>query len=257
MKFAIHGSCVTRDMFEFDGRDRDLVRYQSQCSLATKGTAPVTSELPELKTLSERFVGKMIVWDLLKHPFHLDDVDCLIVDLIDERFHVYRIGSSLITKTLRLRESGLCERLELEIPYPFDSAAHRDRFVAGCRAFKASLAGSRAIVAFHDARWATRYARDGELVAFEEAGKIEKANRRLAWLASVFRDLFDPDIVVVPDERFLIADDGHKWGRAPFHYVEGYYHDVWEKLSSGLRALDAERLCARYADPARPTDRAR
>ena len=37
MKFGIHGSCVTRDMFGFLGKEEFLGFYQARSSLSTKG----------------------------------------------------------------------------------------------------------------------------------------------------------------------------------------------------------------------------
>ena len=40
-----------------------------------------------------------------------------------------------------------------------------------------------------------------------------------------------PVPAVQASDRYQMANEGHIWGLSPFHYVPGYYPDVWHQLA--------------------------
>ena len=77
-------------------------------------------------------------------------------------------------------------------------------------------------VVVHRALWAT------VSVTGEPLPKPAAAERMNGWLSKAYDLLAStlPNVTVVtPDPGVTVADPGHRWGLAPFHYVPAYYDE--------------------------------
>ena len=41
-----------------------------------------------------------------------------------------------------------------------------------------------------------------------------------------------PPLHRIEAPEFRLADDTHIWGLSPFHYVPGYYGEIWRQLEA-------------------------
>lgn len=116
---SIYGSCVTRDILEFETKKRlDLRSYFARQSIVSAVSSPVKCKLEEIN-LASSFQKKQVYYDLSKTCFQElshDGSDFLIIDLIDERFSLLEYQNSIITKSTYLVESKYIDFLN-EIHY--------------------------------------------------------------------------------------------------------------------------------------------
>jgi hypothetical protein len=257
-RVAIVGSCISRDVWRFQGVTVSNLLYISRTSLPSLFAAPVAGFRPAatpprgLKPQPHR----ALVADILKsalatlvafRPTHL------IFDFIDERFDLLSVGNSVITDSWELEASGYLKRL------PLKGARRIPRLSPACD--RLWLDGAREMAAFvqatplrdatlilHGARWAeqrrTTSGRIGRLSGVEVlpgvAADIAAHNRLLARYEAAFLEVMPPTAIVeAPQDR--LADEGHQWGLSPFHYVPAYYAEIWRQLAA-LGAV--ERLAA-------------
>lgn len=195
-----------------------------------------------------RWEMRMVADDLLKRG--LDQLVAyqpthLIIDLIDERFELMAAGPSVFNLSWEFVRSGLGEESPLRgarrISRVSDEATAlwcdaAERFAAWLRA---KLPNTQVI--FHDTRWATHHLKEDRrlgLVRFENErvlwpgvpARIDAHNRVLGHYARHFRAVFPKARVVRAAPWWQFADPKHQWGLSPFHYVRGYYRDVWNQF---------------------------
>ena len=241
MRFGIHGSCVTRDMFSFLNLDEHLHAYQARSSLATKGPElidhdgkRVDGEGGWLQRIPSAFQRRMVEWDLSRAPYPFGEIDVLIIDLIDERFNSLMAGERLVTMSKALNDAGGVEELNATRAHGFGSEAHFKAFEMGLAYFGGTIPRNDVRVVFHDARWAKRFLADDGLNDFENQARIELNNRNLSRMSEMVVEMIQPDLRIrIPDED-IISDPGHRWGKASVHYTLEYYESVWRVLSDWL-----------------------
>jgi hypothetical protein len=229
-RMAIHGSCVSRDMLEVCGAADALVLYRARSALATKGTPPLRGPMPFLDRLGSAFNRRMLRQDLAKVPFAPVGADVVILDLIDERFGVLRCGASLVTDSNLFRESGADGTLDVQPAFERGSPEHLAQFRLGCEAFRTELTRVGLPVVVHSSRWATRYLPGDGDAPYEDPDVIARENDLLERLEGIVREVIAPDLVIAPDDRTVVATPDHRWGLAPYHYQDAYYHDVFGQL---------------------------
>lgn len=257
-RVAIVGSCISRDVWRFQGVTVADLLYISRTSLPSLFAAPVAGFRPAaqpprgLKPQPHR----ALVADLTKtalaqlvafRPTHL------IFDFIDERFDLLSVGGAIVTHSWELQASGYLNRPALKGARPIprlagaaerlwlDGAAEMAAFVRAT-----PLAGAKLIL--HGARWADRrLTAAGRLAGIEGAevlpgapADIAQHNALLARYEAAFEALMPP-MARVEAAQHRLADERHEWGLSPFHYVADYYREIWRQLQAlGV----AERLAA-------------
>jgi hypothetical protein len=253
-RVAIVGSCISRDVWRFQGASVADLLYISRTSLPSLFAAPVAgfkaaaSPPRGLKPQPHR----ALVADLQKtalrtllafRPTHL------VFDFIDERFDLLSAGDSLATLSWELAHSGYLRQR------PFKGARTLPRLTAAVeRLWLDGAAEMAALVRatplcdaqliLHSARWATqRRTPGGRLAAVTDVevlpGKpadIGAHNALLARYEAAFEALMPP-LARLDAAPHRIADDAHQWGLSPFHYVPDYYREIWGQLA-GLGAVD-------------------
>jgi hypothetical protein len=254
-KVAIVGSCISRDLWRFRGelvvktapQPPPPMLYVSRTSVPSLFATPVAGFRP-----AERPPGglkpqphRALVADLCKtalaelvafRPTHL------IFDFIDERFDLLSVGESLITDSWELEASGYRKQAAVRAArvIPRLSAAC-DRLwldaAAELAAFVRATPLSQAKLILHSAQWAERrrtaQGREARMAGVEilpgQAADIAAHNALLARYEAAFTDLM-PSMIRVEAPAQRLADDNHLWGLSPFHYVPGYYAEIWRQL---------------------------
>ena len=110
IRIFIYGSCVSRDIFNFDSRKRFyLVDYYARSSLATLPGDPYCNE-EALSEISSLFQRRMVSRDFSREIIddsRLDQADIILFDLIDERFDLALLPSShMVTASAELLGTG-------------------------------------------------------------------------------------------------------------------------------------------------------
>lgn len=250
-RVAILGSCITRDVWRFRGAGvtepkLDLL-YLSRTSLPSLFATPVAGFSPAAEPPGplRRQQHRALVADLRKtalaelvafRPTHL------IFDFIDERYDLLAVDGAVATNSWELAASGYLEQPA------FTGARAVPRLSAGCErlwfdaaaelaAFVRATPLVDAKLILHAAQWAERQrladgrtARLGDLQILEgQPADIVAHNALLSRYEAAFCELMPPlSRVEAPAQR--LADPGHQWGLSPFHYVPGYYAEIWTQL---------------------------
>lgn len=157
-----------------------------------------------------------------------------MIDFIDERFRLFRlrVGNRLVTLSAELQKVCMSRGEPGQIIAP-DSPERFDLWRRGWDKMTEGLAqcGQLDRVVVNCVFWAAT-----GLPEFD-------ANRDGA--NSNLQRMYDHCATSLPAEQFLrydpasmVADLGHKWGLAPFHYSARLYHETLRQL----KALEAERV---------------
>lgn len=234
LPYTLVGSCVTRDAADV-GRDplpRPL-RYFSRTRIQSIVSTPSPVDGDSLP-LKSGFQRRVIVEDHRKDAARrLPQVDHpVLIDLIDERARLLHTGSGLVAGSSYFDRSGLADRPGTVVVAEDEALAADGPFAAAADRFAALLPPQPVVV--HRAFWAVR---DTDGRDLEERADAERAN---AWLARAYH-LLEAAIgtrvrTVEPSAALRIADPGHRWGLAPFHYIPAYYDDLAAQIRAALSA---------------------
>ena len=246
------GSCVTRDIWKlpcFTPEDRKGVLVLARTSLASLFAEPLAAFGPpaELPPGLSPFEIRMVGHDLLKTglaPLVAHRPTHLVIDLIDERFDLLARGAAVVTRSWETELLGLADR-ELAgfrlVPRRSEEAQRlwRRGLVRFADVLRRELPDTRVIL--HDARCATRQVdAQGRLHALGPDWEfwpgapsgIDELNGLFESYAGDLRKALPDMAVVRAPEAATLASETHRWGLAPFHYVEAYYEAVWNQLEA-------------------------
>lgn len=247
-RVAIIGSCVTRDLWPNGGDAPPDLLYISRTSLPSLFAPP----LRDLKTRREAPPGlrpgqhAAVVADLKKsalnrlvahRPTHI------VFDFIDERYDLLFAGRSWVTHSWELETAGYMKSRELRqarrVPRISEAC---ERVWTGAAAEMASFLASTplrgAAIILHAAQWADRYRtrRGRERPLADQApileGRLASRSDHNA-LLDRYQALFlrtVPGVRTVAAEACRVADEAHRWGLSPFHYVPDYYREIGDQL---------------------------
>lgn len=219
--YTIHGSCVTRDAFNFGSLSKeDIYYYQARSSLAVKHLPPFTGEggVPSGKG---GFKVRMGVLDKSREKIPLGYP--IIFDLIDERLN---LCSDLTRGNLYTHPPGNNLGGFIKKHSSF-SRERLDLFMGGLTYLRDYLGGAPIIL--HRAYYATHLS-SGEVLNDQE--NILEMNNLLEDLHERFLSVFDYAHVIDVDKGLRLAKADHIWGLAPFHYVDEYYLEFQRTLVS-------------------------
>lgn len=249
MSVAIFGSCVTRDLFEDPALRAVLGHYAARSSIISV-VAPVVPIDEDEVTLSSPWQRRCVLGDFDKSFFASlaqTGATHLVIDLIDERFDLARIGDSFVTISSSFRAAGLEQADTREIvPVKRLSDAGRELFDAAAEQFAQRVTEvippERVIL--HRALWCTRYrGDDGALHPFG-ADRLAACERHNAMLEHGYEALARAfggraGTIGVDLERH-VADANHKWQLEPYHYDDAYAAETTQRLGA-LLGLSAAR----------------
>jgi hypothetical protein len=244
-RVAIIGSCITRDLWPIRGEAERLL-YLSRTSLPSLVAPPIKGFRPAAGPPARlgRHQHRALVADLQKtglaaladfRPTHI------IFDFIDERFDLLSVGRALATHSWELDVSGYLKgrafRKARAIPR-LSGACERlwRQGAAEMAAFVRATPLRDAVLILHSARWAERFGADQQPLPTPEIlprrpTSLEAHNRLLADYEAEFTALMPP-LVRVEAPQHRVADEAHRWGLSPFHYVPAYYEEIWGQLAA-------------------------
>jgi hypothetical protein len=250
-RVAIVGSCISRDLWRFRGgtgaEPPQALLYVSRTSVPSLFATPLAGFRPAARPSGglRAQPHRALVADIRKtalaslvafRPTHL------IFDFIDERFDLLSTDGTLVTDSWELEASGYrrqaafrgarsiprlsqaCDRLWL------DAVGELAAFVRATPLIQAQLV-------LHSARWATRRrtadGRKASVTGVEvlpgQTADLGRHNDLLARYEAAFTELMPP-LTRVEAPAHRLADETHRWGFSPFHYVPEYYAEIWRQL---------------------------
>lgn len=222
----IFGSCVSRDALEFASG----VTVGKYC--ARQSVVAAVSPLPEeslrqaleIAPGTHDFHRRCVVEDFEKTTLALlaerPVEEPVVIDFIEERvaLGVLRDGS-VVTFSQAATAYSNARSLVARLVRPY-SAEYVQMFESAIGPFAERL-GARPVV-LHRALYA------------EGDWNWEEANRVLEHFYSLAeRHLAQAAVIEVP-ASLRVSSPGHKWGVAPYHYVDGYYRGFVEQWSQAL-----------------------
>lgn len=241
----ILGSCVSRDAFALEGMPR-LAHYAARTSLATSfDPRPSGLEDADLSANPSAFQRRMVAADLRRElPDELAEptYGWVLVDLIDERFDLARgPGGGLVSLSMEALDAGI-GGLGLPV-HPAGSSAHLAGFTRGWRSL-CDLVGQERIIV-NRAYWATV---DTDGVPLPDQEAIAAGNALMDELYRIVRRV-SPRVrwLRYPRELF-VADPGHRWGQAAFHYAPAFYEATREQLTAVVRSGRRRRRKEEYLE---------
>jgi hypothetical protein len=150
----------------------------------------------------------------------------LVVDFIDERFHLYSLRGALATGSVELQRTGIEDRLPGLTKILSGTDEHFALWRDGFRAFVAKARSLGMTPVVNRARWAAD-SQDGTPFR-EPANYIAAANKYLERLYAA-ADALGVPFIDYGDTCFR-ATPTHRWGLAPFHYCEDVYRRFLDQL---------------------------
>jgi hypothetical protein len=222
---SIIGSCVTRDALEAV-QGLTIGPYLARTSLASIASEPAAwiNELEiEYTTQAVPWHRRLVAADFEKtHDEQLAAMagGYVVIDLIEERVHLVETApGQYVTRTQILSAMSNFDSL---VPkhLPIFSETGLAIWLSALPRFVAMLGRhvppERTIV--HRAMYApVRYDAD-------------HANRYLHQMYDALGDALGDATVITPSAEVFRAAPDHKWGPAPFHFVDTYYIEIAQKI---------------------------
>jgi hypothetical protein len=239
---AIWGSCVTRDAFAVASRAEELaerlplVYYAARSSWISQDSSayPVTeADFGGLTGFGLRMVqedlAKNVVDRLVGHQ-----PDVIVLDLVDERLQLARLGRSWITGSDYLKRTELWDRALAEAD-EVSSMTHPKRrklFAASAKRLVKRLVRELPGTAFvlNEAPYTTKVA-NGTSLPEPQAGWARDLDAAQRPMMEALAAEFGPRLVrATPPAEVCLADPDHRWGVTSYHYVEAYYQWLLDVL---------------------------
>ncbi len=245
-RVLVYGSCVARDTVEFAAADSvELRGYIARQSLISAGS-DAAAHLPEAMSVTSAFQRRMIMADFSGSLFSriakaAGEVDLLLWDLADERHGVYRFADgSIATRsidTLKMPEFEARFAEAQHIPYGSDEhfAIWSEHVTQLTALLHEHDLFDRTVVL--EVPWAVLTV-EGSPTPWSMGVRAKDANRSYEAYYGLLRDR-GFRMVGLPAE-LVLADPGHRWGLAPFHYTPDVYRELLRQLreDQGVRGLD-------------------
>lgn len=235
---SIFGSCVSRDIFNFDRKNFFSVKtYVARQSIISAVSESIPCQIENIN-LKSKFQREAVYNDFIKETFaryKKDKSDYFIIDLIDERFKLSRYNNerkSFITYSSCLDESKYVTELNF-VPRKKKLTPWKEYFIDDknlceymdlfCDEILSIFSSDRIIL------------NKGKMLHFykNKQGDIKKfSSIQVKWNKEV-NDLVDymydylegkfENCSVIDFCEEYCADEEHRWGLAPMHYEKDYY----------------------------------
>ena len=260
---AIWGSCVSRDAFALESRRADLderlplVYYGARSSWVSQASRPWPDPEPDYAGLTG-FALRMVEEDLEKAVIdrlveHQPDV--LLLDLVDERLQLARVGRTWITASEYTKRTDLWSRTVAEGD-EVSSMTQPKRlrlFAAAAKQLARRLVRElpHTVFVLNEAPYVTEVG-DGTSLPEPQAGWARELDAAQRPMFGVLEDVFGGRLVrATPPPEVCLADPSHRWGLSSYHYVEEYYSWLLDVL---LTAQAPTTPAARRIIDLRPFD---
>lgn len=229
MRVGIYGSCISRDIFNLERPGLEMSGYFARSSWIS-ATNPSVPRPTVQSRLTSPFQQRMVERDFMSSSIAgllALDSDLILLDLIDERAGVVRAESGgYLTYLSEMKGSGWLDHVNHSSLIRFGTPMHLKLFKDAALKVLESLNGRRVVVL------ASKFAsntEDGKTVPPASGRSAEEWNDLYAEYFGVLEQI-GFDVLRMPDE-LCIADSKHRWGVAPYHYIEDFYSEAARLLA--------------------------
>lgn len=250
VRVFIFGSCVSRDILNYQNDEMELVGYFARSSFASAFSSLPIEDI-YTKSLSSDFQRRIVSTDLnksLEENIRSASFDLLLIDFIDERFNLFMFEhGGICTISNELRSTGFAPEREAGQVIPSGDDEFFELWESGWTRFLSVVdsIGCRGKVRVNRALWATTTS-SGKGFPTYSANYILSANKFLERLyARAKNDLMGWQFIEPSASHFVAAEE-HRWGLSPFHYIDAYYADALERI---LTSSDGEQKRAEEPGP--------
>jgi hypothetical protein len=226
-KINIFGSCVSRDSVEF-ARGLTVGLYAARQSVVSAVAAPVARATLDALTFSDgthEFHRRCVLDDFRKttlnqiEAFPPDEI--LVVDFIEERVALgVTAPGTFVTYSQAASSFSNARSLLTRLIEPY-SDDHVALFADSIGDFARRLQGRPVVL--HRAFYA-------EGPSWDHA----HANRVLGEFYDRFQACIDPVAVIEMPRELRVFSPVHKWGPAPYHYIDDYYRHFVAQWAAAL-----------------------
>ena len=240
MRIFIFGSCVCRDALEFLNDDFKLVKYIARTSLAAQFSEPLV--LPEvLNNLTSKFQKNVMSVDMEKSLLKdvaSNDFDVLLIDFIDERFGIAEFeGGERLTLCSEFLSARPSDLVYSEINR-FESRKFEFWKIGFSKLIREiRLKSSSPLIVINKVYFAKTAGNSiATAVPSHQYNYLEliKNNCYLDQMYNFIHENFPEVVFIDYDKRYLVANLSHKWGVAPFHYIDELYHETCLRLKNAF-----------------------
>lgn len=252
IKIHIHGSCATRDIFAFNWNEKiDVNTYVARNTILSSIAKPLAlSNREEVeKEYQTTYLGRMVLCDLEKKTFQLlsEEADFLIIDLIDERLDMIRARREdeeyIFTAASQLISNHeFMEKLfkDFEITYIRCNEWQEEKLEEGIQEYARRIGDciNKSRIILHKAYFVDQYLdREKNKKLFTTRFQklyMGQLNKKLEYMYDLF-EKYIPECMVIAADKKYYADENHRWGCAPMHYEEEYYHYLYNQILECIR----------------------
>ena len=229
LTFDIWGSCVTRDALEFilNCNINIYVSRQSIISACSQNISPSEIKRIKLNNNIGGFHKRVITEDIYKTSLrrlnNCSSTNILIIDLIDERNGLLFFDNTYITHSLALREHSNIEFLSKYKIYAFSKKYTElfcNKITLFCNKIKSSIPNDRKYIIIHKAYYSD-----------PTNDKFIKINNTLKLYYSLLEKYLPNAISIEVPCQYRLSSIYHKWGEAPYHYIDEYYLNFIKVMS--------------------------
>lgn len=235
-KILIVGSCVSRDIFNYDADSTfEISAYYARSSFASL-FAPVATADEYSHTLQSKFQANIVKADL-QNTFSssLKDIrfDILLIDFIDERFSIaLEDNGGIFTLSNELISAGFKDITENIKIIKSQTDDFYELWEKGWVKFINHIKSMDRLedVFIHKTFWSPETLQGNDYSSMFHKEQIVAANNFLQRLYSRIALDLPAHQFIEPTPQLLCGADDHKWGISPFHYIDDYYKFMLEKL---------------------------
>ncbi|EBF6110853.1 hypothetical protein RMS36_001790 [Campylobacter coli] len=211
-KICIFGSCVSRDIFEYDEQKHfELVGYYARSSF-TSLSSNAMIEQDVLDNIISPFQKRMVLYDMNKSfidRIKRNDFDCLLIDFIDDRFHFYKLSNDSIVTLSNEYKKAKGKLYSSNMIYS-KSQEHIDLWKKGIEKVYDDLYLIQDKIILNKVYWTDVFVTGDKLKINEEY--LADNNVFLKERYDDFAKFFPEVKCIEYSQDLLILDHEHKWG---------------------------------------------
>lgn len=234
IRTLVYGSSVSRDLIALHTDEMICVDYIARQSWISATSTPIESVVADGTALDSKFQNQMLMGDFASSALTsltevMNECDLILIDIIDDRFGVYPLDNGYITPTAEFATSGIRPTLELGKHISFGSDEHFELWSKSAEKLRSALDEVIERVFILSTEFTERSTDDTAVPeALGSSAYLwnEKYKRYYSHVKSLgFK------VVELPS-KLAVSTPHHRWGIAPFHYMEASYEWLYTRLKS-------------------------
>lgn len=235
IKVLVFGGCVSRDAFEYDtAGEFKIAGHFARSSFASAFSSGLQEDL-DYSVIESKFQRRVVRWDVEKEfPRRMKhiDYDLILVDIMSNRFDLLQRGSSVVTMSKPFKKLGIDATVAQGRIVKSWSDEYLSLWEKGFSQFyyAARSLGVSKLIRISKA-YLTHVLDDGGTVSNNTP--LVELDRRNAFLDKCYgfaESLLGKECFFCYEESHFIAARDHRWGIAPFHYIDEFYLHTLQQL---------------------------